>query len=172
MNAMNDDARQAMDAIIRSVIQSGGTVQQAADAVRVTYKTARRIVARLRYRGELPPDGRKPPKLSAEQRAQVLDMILSGRRREDIAAEFGIGLTMISNISSFRHARGVKVPQKALVRPDLEFRRCGKRMGCIPDVFLGLTHDDIIKVASEIPEGCTVAEWLRSIVIDVMEEMK
>jgi len=172
MNAMNDDARKTTDAIIRSVIQSGGTVQQASDAAFVTYSYARKIVERMRDNGHLMTYIGRPPKLTAEQKAQVLDMVLAGHRREDIAKQFGVGTTMVNNIAQMRHEKNMTIHRKAIIRADVEFARMGQRMGKIRDVFCGLTHDDIKKIVADIPEGCTVADWLRSIVVDVVEDMK
>ena len=172
MNAMNDDARQAIEAIIRSVMQNGGTVGGAAKQAGITYNQARTIVARMRDGGEIPLFIGRPEKLTPEQKSAILAAIMAGEARADLARRYGVGTTLINRIAQEWKFSGGTIPQKALDRADVEFFRHGIKRGSMIDVFKGFTHGQIDKIAKDIPQGCTVADWLRSIVIDVVEEMK
>jgi transposase-like protein len=172
MNAMNDDARQAIEAIIRSVIQNGGTVGGAAKQAGITYNQARTIVNRMRDVGEIPLFIGRPEKLTPEQKSDILAAIMAGEARANLAKQYGVGTTLINSIAREWKFSGGNIPQKALNRADVEFFRHGIRRGSMIDVFKGFTHGQIDKIAKDIPQGCTVADWLRSIVIDVVEEIK
>lgn len=172
MNAMNDDARQTTEAIIRSVLKNGGTVGGAAKQAGITYNQARIIVDRMRDGGEIPLFIGRPEKLTPEQKSAILAAIMAGEARANLAKQYGVGTTLINRIAREWKFSGGTIPQKALDRADLEFFRHGIRRGSMIDVFKGFTHGQIDKIAKDIPQGCTVADWLRSIVIDVVEEMK
>lgn len=172
MNAINDDARQAIEAIIRSVMQNGGTVGGAAKQAGITYNQARTIVDKMRDSGEIPLFIGRPEKLTPEQKSAILAAIMAGEARADLARRYGVGTTLINRIAQEWKFSGGTIPQKALDRADVEFFRHGIRRGSMIDVFKGFTHGQIDKIAKDIPQGCTVADWLRSIVIDVVEEMK
>ena len=169
---MYDDARQTIEAIIRSVMQNGGTVGGAAKQAGITYNQARTIVDKMRDSGEIPLFIGRPEKLTPEQKSAILAAIMAGEARADLARRYGVGTTLINRIAQEWKFSGGTIPQKALDRADVEFFRHGIKRGSMIDVFKGFTHGQIDKIAKDIPQGCTVADWLRSIVVDVVDEMK
>jgi hypothetical protein len=52
------------------------------------------------------------------------------------------------------------------------FYRSGIELGKLISAFDGLTSDQIMMIIKEITAGCTVADWLRGVVRDVVDEME
>ena len=156
----------------RELIIGGMTTEKAGNAVGISYSAARKIYEALVYDGVIKSNtgcGRK--KLSPAQEEAAYNELLAGKSRNQVAKEFGIGATAICNLAKRMRDAGKPIPPKSVVYPDILFSRSGIRMGRMVDAFMGIQSCDIYKVIDEIQKGCTVAEWLRSLVVDAIAEM-
>lgn len=167
MNVQND-----ADQFARDLIIGGMATEAAAKTANIPYRAGRSIYARLVAEGVITNTrtGRKP-EITDAQRQQVFDQLQAGKSRTKIAAEIGVSVSTISRFAQQFIDAGGKIPPTAIASASSQFRRAGVKVGSIDAAFAGLPSSAINRIVKEIPKGCTVADWLRSIVFDVVDEM-
>lgn len=167
MNAQNDGKQFARDLIL-----SGVPVRIASETTGVTRSAARNIYRNLVKDGVLKSAIGPKAKLDHAQMMQAYDMLMDGVPRNRIAASFGVSQSTINAAVNKLRDAGAKLPERALICPDVEFYRHGFKRGSIKDAFRGLSSRQIALVCREIPKGCSVADWLRSLVVDAVNDME
>lgn len=156
----------------RELIIAGQTTRRAAEIAGISYHQGRKIHSYLVMAKLIPPQSGRKIKLNPDQRAQVISRLMSGAPRAVVAAEFGVSATMICGIANKWRNEGGEIPSRIVMDPGMSFFRMGVNMGRISDAFTGLSTDTLTRIAAEIPDGCTVADWLRSVVSDVVADME
>jgi transposase len=167
MNAQTDKRE-----FLRELILSGLHTRAASEAAGTSYIAARKVYEELSRAGQVSFYTGRPSKLTQDQQDQVFDMLEAGKTRAQIAKHFEVSATTICTLAKRMRDGGRPIPKRKILAPVFMFYRVGLELGKMSSAFDGLTSDQIMMIVKEIPAGCTVADWLRGVVRDVVDEME
>lgn len=144
---------------IQQMLKDGHTVKATAAACGTTYASARTVANKMRDDGVLRPKIGARPKLTPQQQQTVRKLLREGFSLKRVAAEFGVSATTIANVG--RTGGSTKA----------YLYRSGLKLGRMPDVFIGIPTESLDKLHKVIPEGATAADWIRSLVVDALDDV-
>lgn len=102
------------------------------------------------------------------KRQEAENLLRTGASVRGTARETGLNPRTVGRIREELIAEGVRLPEKVTVTAPDFMRSLGVRLGVIDHVFHGFTDAQLRHLAREIPHGCTMADWLRGVVVDVL----
>lgn len=144
---------------IQQMLKDGHTVKATAAACGTTYARARTVANKMRDAKALTPRIGARPKLTPQQQQVVRKLLHGGISLKRVAAEFGVSATTIANIG--HNGQSTKA----------YLYRNGLTLGRMTDVFIGMPKDSLDKLSRVIPEGATAADWIRSLVVDALDDL-
>lgn len=144
---------------IQQMLKDGHTVRATAEACGTTYARARTIANKMRDSKQLTPQIGARPKLNPRQREVVKKLLCEGFTQKRIAAQLGVSATTIANVG--RSGESIKA----------HLYRSGVKLGRMPDIFIGIPKESLCKLHKVIPEGATAADWIRSLVVDALDDL-